>query len=67
MARYKARDRNQSRLVIVAHDKQLEPGTLEHAIDHVIEGFDLSIFNERYKNDETGRKAIHPRTLLKIM
>ena len=67
MARYKARDRNQSRLVIVAHDKQLEPGTLEHAIDHVIEGFDLSIFNERYKNDETGRKAIHPRTLLKII
>ena len=67
MARYKPRERNQSRLVIVSHDTELEPGTLEHAIDHIIEGFDLSIFNERYKNDETGRRAIHPKTLLKII
>jgi transposase len=67
MARYKPRGRNQSRLVIVSHDTELEPGTLEHAIDHIIEGFDLSTFNERYKNDETGRKAIHPKTLLKII
>ena len=67
MARYKPRNRNQSRLVIVSHDTELEPGTLEHAIDHIIEGFDLSAFNERYKNDETGRRAIHPKTLLKII
>ena len=67
MARYKPRNRNQSRLVIVSHDTELEHGTLEHAIDHVIEGFDLSTFNERYKNDNTGRKAIHPKTLLKII
>ena len=67
MARYKPRNRNQSRLVIVSHDTELEPGTLEHAIDHIIEGFDLSTFNERYKNDETGRRAIHPKTLLKII
>ena len=67
MARYKPRDRNQSRLVIVSHDTELEPGTLGHAIDHIIEGFDLSTFNERYKNDESGRKAIHPKTLLKII
>ena len=67
MARYKPRNRNQSRLVIVSHDTELEPGTLEHAIDYIIEGFDLSTFNERYKNDETGRRAIHPKTLLKII
>ena len=67
MARYKPRNRNQSRLVMVSHNTELEPGTLEHAIDHIIEGFDLSIFNERYKNDKTGRKAIHPKTLLKII
>jgi transposase len=67
MARYTPRNRNQSKLVIVSPHKELEPGTLEHAIDHIIEGFDLSTFNERYKNDETGRKAIHPRILLKII
>ncbi len=67
MARYKPTNRNQSKLVIVSHDKELEPGTLEHTIDFVIEKFDLSTFNERYKNDNTGRKAIHPKTLLKII
>jgi hypothetical protein len=37
----------------------LVPGTLEYAIHHVVEErLDLSIFDERYSNDETGRKAI---------
>jgi transposase len=68
MARYDEKDRKQDRLIIVSHDKQLEPGTLEHAIDHVVENvLDLSIFDKRYKNDETGRKAIHPKALLKII
>ena len=66
MARYDEKDRKQDRLIIVSHDKQLEPGTLEHAIDHVVENvLDLSIFDKRYKNDETGRKAIHPKNLLR--
>ena len=46
----------------------MEPGTLEHAIDHVVENvLDLSIFDKRYKNDETGCKAIHPKALLKVI
>lgn len=68
MARYNERHRKQDKMIIVSHSKQLEPGTLEHTIDHVVEEvLDLSFFDKRYKNDKTGRKAIHPKTLLKII
>jgi transposase len=33
----------------------------------VEERLDLSIFDERYRNDETGRKAIAPKILIKIV
>jgi transposase len=46
---------------------QLIPGTLEYAIHHIIEErLDLSPFNKRYHNDETGRTAIDPKILLKV-
>jgi transposase len=68
MARYDEKNIKQDRLVIVTRDKQLVAGTLEHAIDHIVENvLDLSIFDKRYKNDYTGRKAIHPKALLKII
>jgi transposase len=44
------------------------PGTLEYAIHHVVEErLDLSIFDDRYRNDETGRTAIAPKVLIKIV
>jgi len=68
MARYNEDKTKQDRLVIVSHDRQLVKGSLEHAIDHIVEEcLDLSIFDKRYKNDNTGRKAIHPKNLLKII
>ena len=68
MARYNEDNTNQDRLVIVSHGRQLVHGSLEHAIDHIVEEcLDLSIFDKRYKNDKTGRKAIHPKNLLKII
>jgi transposase len=33
----------------------------------VEERLDLSIFDERYSNDETGRKAIAPEVLIKVV
>ena len=55
-------------MIPVSLGKQLVPGTLEYAIHHVIEErVDLSIFEERYQNDETGRSAIDPKILLKIV
>jgi transposase len=68
MARYKHYDYNQRLMVPVSLTEQLVPGTLEYAIHHVIEErLDLSIFDNRYSNDETGRTAIDPKILLKIV
>jgi len=47
---------------------QLVPGTLEHTINRLVdENIDLSVFDERYKNDVTGAAAIHPKILLKVI
>jgi len=68
MARYKHYDYNQLMMVPVSLAEQLMPGTLEYAIHNVVEErLDLSIFEERYCNDETGRKAIDPKILIKIV
>jgi len=68
MARYKHYDYDQMMMVPVSLEEQLIPGTLEYAIHHVVEErLDLSLFEERYCNDETGRKAIDPKVLIKIV
>ena len=68
MARYKHYDYNQLMMVPVSLEEQLIPGTLEYAIHHVVEErLDLSILDNRYSNDETGRKAISPKVLIKIV
>jgi hypothetical protein len=68
MARYKPYDYDQLMMVPISLEDQLMPGTLEYAIHHVVEErLDLSIFDERYSNDETGRKAIAPEVLIKIV
>lgn len=68
MARYKHYDYDQMMMVPVSLEEQLMPGTLEYAIHHVVEErLDLSMFEDRYCNDETGRKAIDPKVLIKII
>jgi transposase len=68
MARYKSYDYNQMVMVPISLEDQLMPGTLEYAIHHIVEErLDLSIFDERYRNDETGRMAIDPKVLIKIV
>jgi len=67
MARYKNYDYNQLMLIPLSLEEQLMPGTLEYAIHHIVEErLDMSIFDERYCNDDTGRKAIDPKLLIKI-
>jgi transposase len=47
---------------------QLVPGTLEHTISQLVDKhIDLSVFDARYNNDETGAAAIHPKILLKVI
>ena len=68
MPRYKPYDYDQLRMVPVSLEQQLVPGTLEYAIHHVVEErLDLGVFDQRYRNDETGRRAIPPGILLKIV
>jgi transposase len=68
MARYKPYDYDQLMMVPVSLEEQLMPGTLEYAIHHVVEErLDVRIFDDRYGNDETGRKAIAPKLLIKIV
>ena len=68
MARYKHYDYNQLMMVPVSLEEQLMPGTLEYAIHHVVEErLDLAMFEDRYCNNDTGRKAIDPKVLIKIV
>ena len=68
MAKYKHYDYSQTMLLPVSLSDQLMPGILEFAINTLVEErLDLSQFDKRYKNDETGRSAYDPKILLKAV
>lgn len=68
MARYIPYDYSQRTLVATNFEEQILPGTFEYALHFLIsERIDLSVFDECYKNDETGRAAYDPAILLKII
>ena len=68
MAKYKPYDYSQSLLIPVSLQEQLMPGTLEFAIHTLVEGrMDMSVFDDKYQNDETGRRAYDPKVLLKAV
>jgi transposase len=56
------------RFVAIDLSKQLRPGTFEHALNHLIDHeLDLSHFDLRYRNDDTGAPAYPPAMLLKVV
>jgi transposase len=68
MAKYKRYDYSQSVLIPVSLQEQLVPGTLEFAIHTLVDRrMDLSVFDDNYQNDETGRSAYNPKILLKVV
>lgn len=68
MARYKPRDAHLSKLLPVRFSEQILPGSFEHALNWLIDHeIDLSVFDARFKNDETGASAYEPGVLLKIV
>jgi len=68
MAKYKPLHENQMVMLPISLPDQLVEGTLEHTISELVENhLDLSVFDARYKNDETGAAAIHPKILLKVI
>lgn len=68
MAHYKKYSYAQGTFIPIHFEKQIIPGTFEYSLNHYIDHkLDLSIFDERYKNEETGATAYDPRILLKII
>jgi transposase len=68
MAKFKTYDYRQRVFLPVSLEDQLIPGTLEFAIHTLVETrLDTSSFEEKYRNDETGRTAYDPKILLKIV
>ena len=67
MARYKRIDTS-PRFLAVDLERQLLPGTFEHALNYLIDhAIDLKPFDGRYCNDLTGASAYPPAMLLKVV
>jgi transposase len=68
MAKFKPYNYDQLVMLPISLQDQLEPGTLEYTINTLVEKhIDLSVFEGRYQNDETGATAINPKVLLKVI
>ncbi len=68
MAKFKPYDYDQMIMLPVCLAEQILPGTLEHTIHTLVEHrIDMSVFDSRYNNDETGCYAYNPKVLLKIV
>jgi transposase len=68
MPRYKAYNYDQLVMIPISLEDQLELGTLEYTINELVEKHvDLSVFEGRYQNDDTGATAINPKVLLKVI
>ncbi len=67
MARYKLFHKG-LKLLPVDFDRQVIPGSFEHALCHLIDNeIDLTPFHLRYQNDDNGAPAFDPAALLKII
>ena len=68
MARYKDYNYDQMKMLPVSYEKQILPGSFEHSLSYLIDNeLDLSVFDQQYQNDSTGRPAYDPKLLLKII
>lgn len=67
MARYKPIERGGMLIPVMLHE-QIQPGTFEFALDHLVDHeLDLSALDARFNNDEVGASAYDPRVMLKIV
>lgn len=68
MARYKDDNRDQMKMIPVAFDRQILPGSFEYSLSYLIDNeLELSVFDQDYNNDAGGRPAYDPRVLLKVI
>jgi hypothetical protein len=58
MAKFKPLKENQIVMLPISLQDQLVPGTLEHTISELVDKhIDLSVFDGRYNNNDTGATA----------
>ena len=68
MARYKPVDYAQGQFISISFEKQILPGSFEHAVNFVVdEKLDFSILDDVRTNDDSGAPAYDPRVMLKIV
>lgn len=68
MARYKPYSYGQGKFIPIFFEKQILPGTFEYTLSYLIDNeLDLTVFDSRFNNDETGAPAYNPKILLKII
>jgi len=68
MAKFKPCNYDQLVILPISLRDQLVPGTLEYTINELVEKhLDLSVFEGRYQNDDTGATAFNPKILLKVI
>ncbi len=65
---FKDANYHQNAFVAISQADQIQIGTFEHAIQHLIDNkLDLTHFNNRYNNTSGGAAAYNPAVLLKII
>ncbi len=68
MAKYKPYSYSQGQFIPVFFNKQIQKGTFEYTLNYLVDNeLDLTIFDQRFHNDETGAPAYDPRILLKVI
>ena len=68
MPKYIPYDYQQTAMVVINFEDQLQPGTFEHALHYLVDNkLDLTLFDPQYRNDNNGRPAYDPALLLKII
>jgi len=67
MPNFKPYSTTQGILTPVHLSHQIQQGTFEYTLNHLVNNLDLSILDSRFKNDETGAPAYDPKILLKIV
>ena len=68
MPKFKPYNYDQSTMIVINFRDQLQPGTFEFAVHHLVDTkLDLSLFYPEYNNEDGGRPAYDPALLLKII
>lgn len=68
MPNFKKYSYDQTAMVVINFEEQIQPGTFEYTLHKLIDNhINLSAFYEKYSNDAGGRSAYDPAILLKII